>query len=320
MINSRFNSNFCKVAIIGASYMAKEHIRAFQDLHDVQIVAIQSRTRHRAEHLAKEFSIDTVCDSISEVYEKTRPDLVVVAVSIISTKEVCLECFKYPWVVLIEKPAGINLLEALKIIEVAKLNNSRAYVALNRRHYSITRSVVSDIKKLSGSRMVRVQDQQNLSFVRQLGYPQQIIDTWHHACSIHLIDYFFLLCRGKVSSVEKIIRWDSVNPRHVLSKINFDSGDIGIYEAIWDGPGPWAISLSTSQKRWEMRPLERGAYQIAGERALVDTHIDSIDIKFKAGLRRQAELAVLSTISPQPELPSLADAFQTMQLTEMIYS
>ena len=41
-----------KVAIIGAGYMAKEHIKAFQDIKNVQIIGIYSRTYLNAQNLA----------------------------------------------------------------------------------------------------------------------------------------------------------------------------------------------------------------------------------------------------------------------------
>ena len=320
MVNKKKSATLCKIAIIGAGQMAREHIRAFQDLDTVEIVGIHSRTRNRAEVLAKEFNIPNVFDSISELYEKTEATLVIVAVTILATREICNACFKYPWVALIEKPAGYNLADAEAIAEDANSKGRRVYVALNRRHYGVTRTVASDLAKLAGPRLVKVQDQQSLLLARQLGHPQLVIDNWFHACSIHLIDYFLLFCRGKISGVDHIIQWNPMQPRYVVAKVNFDSGDVGIYEAIWEGPGPWAVSVCTPEKRWELRPLEKASYQLAGQRVLIPIEDDNVDIHFKAGLRRQAELAVLATSNHQTELPTLEDALLTMQLTQAIYS
>jgi predicted dehydrogenase len=66
----------CEVAVIGAGYTAREHIRALRDIPGVQVAAIQSRTRSRAEALAGEFGINAVCDSILELYERSRAALV----------------------------------------------------------------------------------------------------------------------------------------------------------------------------------------------------------------------------------------------------
>ena len=56
-----------RVAVIGAGYMAQEHIRAFVDVEDVICAGIFSRTRSSAEAVAKRFSIEKIFDSIDEL-------------------------------------------------------------------------------------------------------------------------------------------------------------------------------------------------------------------------------------------------------------
>ncbi len=300
--------------------MSREHIRAFQDVPGVDITGIHSRSRSRAEELAGEFHVSNVCNSIGDLFERTQADLVVVSVPELSANEVCCACFAYPWTALIEKPAGYNVADAEAIESVARSKGSRAYVALNRRHYGSTRAVVADLANLPGPRLIKVQDQQSALAALQSGQPRLVVENWMYANSIHLIDYFLLLGRGKVAQVDHIIRWDPQRPRYVAAKISFDSGDVGLYEAVWDGPGPWAVSVNTPEKRWEMRPLEKAAYQLSGKRVLVPVEDDVLDARFKPGLRRQAELAVLATSGHQTELPTLQDALASMRLTQAIYS
>lgn len=310
----------CKVAIVGAGYMSREHVRAFQDVPGVEITGIHSRTRSRAEALAKEFHLPNVCSSISELFEKTAADLVVVSVSELSVHEVCCACFEYPWTALIEKPAGYNVADAEAIESVARAKGCRAYVALNRRHYGSTRAVVADLATQSGPRFIKVQDQENMTAALQAGQPRLVVENWMYANSIHVIDYFSLLGRGKVSAVAPVMRWDTKHPRYVAARINFDSGDVGLYEAIWEGPGPWAVSVNTPEKRWEMRPLEKASYQLLGKKMLEPIKDDVWDARFKPGLRRQAELAVLAASGQHTELPTLQDALASMRLTQAIYA
>ena len=116
----RRSSGRCKVAFVGAGYMSREHIRAFQDVPGVEITGIHSRTPSRAEVLAKEFHLPSVCGSIAELFEKSAADLVVVSVPELSVNEVCRACFEYPWTALIEKPAGYNVADAEAIESVAR--------------------------------------------------------------------------------------------------------------------------------------------------------------------------------------------------------
>lgn len=309
----------CRIAIVGAGYMAREHIRAFQDVPDVQIVGIHSRTRARAEEMAAQFNIPAICDSVSGLYDITQADLVVVTVPELAMNAVSRVCFEYPWTILLEKPAGYNLFDAEDIEAAARTKNSRVFVALNRRHYSSTQTVLSDLKELSGQRFIRVQDQEDQMSALQAGQPKTVVDNWMYANSIHVVDYFLMLGRGKVCAVEQIIPWTPDEPRYVVAKVSFDSGDVGLYEGIWNGPAPWAVSVNTPEKRWEMRPLEQAAFQIAGQRKLEAVEAHSWDTQFKPGLRLQAEKAVAAARGEANELPTLQDAMVSMRLVQAIF-
>lgn len=307
------------MAVIGAGYMAQEHIRAFQDIPDVQIVGIHSRTKARAEEMAAQFHIPMVCDSIPELYNTTQADLVVVAVPELAMNRVSRACFEYPWTVLLEKPAGYNLSDAADIEAAARSKNRRVFVALNRRHFSSTQSVLNDLKKNTGQRFIRVQDQQDQKRALQVGQPKTVVDNWMYANSIHLIDFFLILGRGKIRAVEPIIPWNSENPRIVAAKVSFDSGDVGLYEGVWSGPGPWAVNVCTPEKRWEMRPLEQAAFQIAGQRAMETIASHPWDTQFKPGLRLQAEKTVAAAQGKINDLPTLQVAMESMRLVAAIF-
>lgn len=309
----------CKVAIVGAGYMAREHIRAFQDVPDVQIVGIHSRTRQRAEEMAVQFGINNVCDSVFELYNMTQADMVVVTVPELAMNGVSRTCFEYPWIVLLEKPAGYNLSDAREIEAAANAGKRRVFVALNRRQYSSTQTVLRDLKDLPFPRLIRVQDQQDQIQALQTGQPKAVVDNWMYANSIHLIDYFLMLGRGKICGVEPVIPWNPDDPRYVVAKISFDSGDIGLYEGIWNGPGPWAVSINTSAKLWQIRPLEQAAFQIAGQRKLEVIEAHPWDIQFKPGLRLQAEKAVAASRGEANDLPTLQDAMESMRLVQAIF-
>ena len=299
--------------------MAEEHIRAFQDIEDIVIVGIHSRTLSKAEDVAKKFAIEPVCDSIAELYNATKAHLVIIAVPELEVRGVCTQVFKYSWVPLIEKPAGYNLVDAQEIAIAAKDNNRSAYVALNRRHYSSTRAVMHELKDVDGKRLIHIYDQENPAIALELGRPNEVVKNWMYANSIHVIDYFKLFGRGDITSIEPIIRWDSETPQFVMTKITYSSGDIGIYEAIWNGPGPWAVTVTTQQKRFELRPLEQATVQLYKSRNLELFPPHPWDSQFKPGLRLQAEEAIKAVRHQPTLLPTLDEALETMKLVSAIY-
>lgn len=320
-VATKNSQSICKVAIVGAGYMAREHVRAFQDVPGVEIEGIYSRTRSRAEALAMEFHIPNICDSTTDLYEKTKANLVVIAVPELSVNEVSRACFEYPWVALIEKPAGYDIADAEAILAAAQAKQRRGYVALNRRHYSSTQIMLQDLAENAEQRFIHVQDQEDTVAALKAGQPQLVVDNWMYANSIHIIDYFLMLGRGKITAVEPIFRWTPGEPGFVAAKILFESGDIGLYQAVWNAPAPWGVTVTTRSKRWELlRPIEQAAYQLCGTRKLEPVTPHEWDQQFKPGLRRQAELAVRAAMGETvPELPSLEGALVSMRLAEAIY-
>jgi len=310
-----------KVALIGAGYMATEHAKAFFDLPDVELAGVFSRTRKRSEELVQQYSTMKVYDSVTELYEHTHADLVVVTVRELSMAIIANECFAFPWIVLLEKPAGYNLADARLIVEAAAKYNSKVYVALNRRAYSSTRQALSRLMNNDRSRFVKVIDQQDQQAARDIyNQPPEIVQNYMYANSIHLIDYFRVFCRGEVISVLPVIPWNPNTPGMVISKIEFSSGDIGLYEGSWNGPGPWAVSVLIAEERIEMRPLEQVFVQLKGERKITALDLDPDDINFKPGLRFQAKQAIAAVKGDANNLPTLADSWESMKLVSKIFN
>jgi predicted dehydrogenase len=308
-----------KVAFVGAGYMAEEHMRAFASLPDVVIAGVHSRSRERAEKLAAAYNTQ-VYDSVSDLYHKTGADLVVVTVIELSMAEVAIACFAHPWTVLLEKPAGYDLADATRIRDAAAGAGSRAFVAFNRRAYSSTRQAVDLLRSGSSERFVKVVDQQDQQAAIELNkQPAVVARNYMFANSIHLIDYFRVLARGEVAGVEPIVAWKPERPGLVLAKINFSSGDIGLYEGIWNGPGPWIVSVNTPEQRIEMRPLEQVSVQLRGTRAVTQLEIDADDKTYKPGLRYQAQQAVLATRGEPANLATIADSWHSMKLVADIF-
>jgi predicted dehydrogenase len=311
-----------KVAVVGAGYTAREHVKAFRDCPGVTVSGVFSRGREQADTLARDFDIAHVCESVDELYQRTRADLVVVTVVELAMNAVATACFAHPWMVLTEKPAGYDLADALAIQAAARAKDRQVFVGLNRRCLSATLAVRGELAAAPGERFIKVQDQQNQARAREAGQPPLVVENWMYANAIHTIDYARLLGRGAVSSVERVLPYRPDAPGPVLAVIRFDSGDVAVYEGIWHGPGPWAVSVTVPGRRWELRPLEQAAAQALGEppRTLA---VNPWDTAFKPGFRRQADL-VTGVLRGEPapsdrSLATLDDAVETMRLISRIF-
>ena len=306
-----------RLAILGAGAMAREHIKAFLDVPGVSIAEIWNRTRTKGQMLARQFGVPLVADSVEDLYVRTRADLAIVAVYETAISPIMKQALAHPWAILMEKPVGLDLQEGEDIAAAAK--SRQVYVGLNRRFLSSTQAVLADLAGDPAPRFIHVQDQQSLETARQIGHADIVVRNWMYANSIHLIDYFCSLGRGVITEVARVAPWQPEHPGVVLTKIAFASGDIGLYEEIWNGPGPWACSVTTPRRRWEMRPLELAKYQNAGERNLNPVSPHAWDSDFKPGFRLQAQ-RVTGAVRGNQGAVVLDDALRTMRLIDAIFA
>jgi predicted dehydrogenase len=306
------------VVIVGAGNMAREHARAFAAVPGVRVAGIHSRTRARAELLARELGIPLVAGSLAELHERTRAALAVVTVFETSMKAVALDALDHPWTLLLEKPPGLVPEETEAIAAKARERRRDVRVGLNRQWIGATQAVLAALGEHDGPRFVKVQDQQTLAQARAIGHPPEVVRNWMFANSIHLVDYFRYLARGEARRVEAIQPWRGEETQVLLARIEFTSGDVGLYEAIWHAPGPWAATVTVPGRRWELRPLEQLTTQALGERPqAVPPH--AWDAEFKPGFRLQAQHAVDAARGAGSPLPTIDDALRTMRLVRALY-
>lgn len=308
-----------RVAFVGAGYMASEHIRAFATCPGVKLLGIHSRNSDRAEELAKQHPGLAVFPSIEALHTHTEADLVVIAVPEMACEAVCQEAFRYPWTLLVEKPVGYTLEQARRIEQNAKCLNAKVYVALNRRFYASTLQLQNALKDISGQRVVTILDQEDAESALGAGQPSEVVHNWMYANSIHLIDYFAQLCRGEIISTRVLSPWNPSAPGPVVAQLQFSSGDMGLYQAIWNAPGPWSVAVSTASLRAELRPIEQLSLQKVGSRHPEIQTADPLDLQFKPGLVRQAKAAIEAARGNASTLPSLNEANRSMKIVSSIY-
>ena len=307
-----------RVAIVGAGYMAQEHARAFASLPGVRIAGIHSRSRDRAQALADAHGA-SVHDSVAALWQATQADILVIAVPELAARSVAEAAFAHPWLCLMEKPVGYDLADALAIEAAAQAAGARVHVAFNRRSYGATRAVAAALASDDGPRLITVLDQQSMDEARAVKAPEPVVQTWMYANSIHLIDYFTHLGRGPITGVEVTAPWDQANPGVVLATIRYASGDLGLYQAVWNGPAPWVVTVGTPSARYEMRPLEKYTIQPRGQRRAAEQPGDPMDSDYKPGLRHQAEQAVRAAQGKPAQLATLAASTRSMRLVAAIY-
>ena len=131
-----------------------------------------------------------------------------------------------------------------------------------------------------------------------------------YANSIYVIDYFRMFGRGKVRSIVPIVPWEREGSSVVIAKVEFDGGDLGLYEGILAGSRPVGGGDHDpvgAMGKWG--PLEQAAFQFEGERG---SFVPSMPTRGTASIN-PAFGSRPSTPSPLPDCclrtwPTLADA------------
>lgn len=310
-----------RIAIIGAGRMAEKHLEALSRIPEMIAVGIFSRTASKSKHLAEQHNIEFVASSIFELFDLTQAMAVIIAVNEPSTEEVCIEAMNFPWKILVEKPVGLNTPSLDRIVSHRCKTRSEVFVAMNRRQYFSVLSAVAELENCKNKRLVQICDQEDPAGALANGRDKKTCENWHFANSIHLIDLFYVFCRGAVVDVKNIIAWKSgFESKFTHSIISFSSGDIGIYHSIWNAPGPWSVSVETDIKRLELRPIERLSVQHYSEKI-------PQEIKEKLGVASESKPGFYNQLIEFrkqlqcgiSKLPTIDIYKRTAELTDMLY-
>ena len=299
----------------GAGPIIEEHIKSFKGENGVELFSILSRTKSKAVRLKKKYKIKFVYDDYSDLQKSKIKKVAVVGVPMLSLLKVCKKIFKFYDYCLIEKPPGYNFKESLEILKLSKKYNVKVYVALNRRCYPSTNQLLQLLKKESGSRIVNIFDHEINNL--QKNKPKKIINNWMYANSIHLIDYANVFCRGKKVSIKHINFSKSLDR---VCVIKFSSGDICIYQGIWNKPGPWKVTVSTQNKYFQLQPLEILSFRSSESYKMNIFNCNVKNKKFKDGFKEQAKNFLLAIQNKKHQLANIEEAVKTMKLIKIIYN
>jgi len=299
--------------------MASEYLKAASALEHLDIVSIYSRNKQTATSLAKNFKTLTVASGIED-FAKLELDFLIICVPELATTGIIYEFSRLNVPMLVEKPVGLTLTDALTIETFAKDRKLPIFAALNRRFYGSSLSVLSELSTTSGKRHIQVNDQENTIAALAAGQPSEVVENWMFANSIHIIDYISIVCRGEPTVTYKSIDVLSEVSYVVHATISFTSGDEAVYTCYWNIPGGWSVCISTATKTWQLSPLEKSRARELDDHHYTEFDSEDLDILYKPGLVRML-LEVQKCIDGQLHgLTAISDANRTMKLIDMIYS
>lgn len=310
-----------KLGLIGAGWIARQHLEVLKDIDWIKVVGITSRTKVKAEQLAREYHVPVCSNDVESLIQDAKPDALMVLVSCEQMYTVVASVIPFGLPLFIEKPAGLLPEENEKLAVLAERYKVKTMVGFNRRFYSIFHKGLDIIKQHGPLLGVVVEGHERMWRIRAGGkFSKEEIDNWIFANSVHTIDLLRFF-GGEVNNLKTIAqrRFDEARGDQFAAVMELENGAIGQYNAHWYSPGGWRVVLYGDGATVEFKPLEKGIW-IDKNFVSHDILPDDVDIKYKPGFYRQMETfgkLVREGVQQWPCL-DLGGSYKTMHLAEQI--
>lgn len=285
-------------------------------------VGITSRTRSKAEALAAEFSLPLVADTVEDLVQGARPDLLMVLVSPQAMAPVAKACFAFGLPLFLEKPVGLSVPEAEAVALAARTAGAKTFVGFNRRHYSVFRQGLDILRQRGRLLSVLVEGSERMAVARGTGrFSDEVLRGWLFANATHTVD--LLRFFGGEPEVVHALSSSLHEPLgdQFAACLRFPGGVLGSYTANWHSPGGWGVVLKGEGVTVEFKPLETGKATFAdGSIQIIEPADDDQGVKpgFVGQLRALAGFARTGELPP-PCL-DLEGALLTMRLAGQLAS
>lgn len=135
-----------KMAVIGAGFWGRNHIRVLSELPQADLVAICDINKQRAEMLGEKYNINSYTDS-KELYGKEEFDAVNICVWSTNLFQKAVEALNAGKHVFVEKPMASRVAEAEKMVETAKSEGLHLTVGFIERFNPAVRRLKEAIKE-----------------------------------------------------------------------------------------------------------------------------------------------------------------------------
>ncbi|MEX2142008.1 MAG: Gfo/Idh/MocA family oxidoreductase [Pirellulales bacterium] len=130
-----------RFALFGAGFWARYQLAAWQELPDVECVAIYNRTKSKAEDLARVFGVPTVYDDPHELLEREKLDFIDIVTDVDSHGRFVRMAGKQHLPVICQKPMAASLEEAEGMVAACRESGTPFFVHENFRWQTPMRAV-----------------------------------------------------------------------------------------------------------------------------------------------------------------------------------
>lgn len=285
-----------RVLVVGSGFMASEYLKVLSALEcDVVVVG---RGEEKIRLLETEYPQFTFHIGGLEGFIKNRSDLPEYAINTANIDQLksttCLLLQAGIKNILVEKPGDIYEEGLREIAALTSVSNSNVLIAYNRRFYSSVLALMKEAAIDGGVTSAHFEFTEWVHTIDPKHYGEEALTKWILSNSSHVIDTTFAII-GMPQTLHTIVRGQDNLNWHPSGTVFVGSGlsekNIPFtYHSNWEGPGRWAIEISTNKRRFYLKPVEKLHQQLKGSVQVNDVDVDDkLDIEFKPGLFLQTK-------------------------------
>ena len=121
-----------RIGIIGCGGIAPVHLRVYQRMKDVEVVAVCDLDLERAKALATKFNVRKIFGNYVEMIDNENLDYVDICTPVSTHKRIVCDVAKKVTSILVEKPMALNVEECDAMINEVKKHGSRLCIGHNQ--------------------------------------------------------------------------------------------------------------------------------------------------------------------------------------------
>ena len=232
------NDKPIKVLVAGMGQMGISHARAYGKHAGFSVVGLVNRS---VPQLPDELQAYPLFTDFKSAFDELQPELACISTYSDTHADYAVYALEAGAHVFIEKPLAMNVADAQRVVECAKVNRRKLVVGYILRHHPSWMKLIDEARALGGPYVFRMNLNQQSSgpawetHKRLMDTTPPIVD-----CGVHYVDVMCQITdanpvevRGMGLRLSQEIDNDMYNYGHF--QILFDDGSLGWYEAGW-GP------------------------------------------------------------------------------------
>ncbi len=122
-----------RVGVVGLGGVAQlKHLPILASMESVELVGFAEEESYKLSMMSEKYGVPGFVDSIN-LFERVKPDVVLICTPPITHLPITLSALRSGSHVIVEKPAGRDLSETMRMASAAKDNKRSVFVAMNQR-------------------------------------------------------------------------------------------------------------------------------------------------------------------------------------------